>query len=144
MGRLRSKYERRHAEEAGDGDSAPAAYTNFCWPGSPHERLGFRVLKSIWRAEHVACPNCDVSLVLIGFEWRKGMLSYRYGRTVRVCLGCRRRFEAAMAEPLAWLASVLPVPLLPTHLRLWASIPIDWPRLSLGRGRVVQVAGRDR
>jgi hypothetical protein len=142
-GMYETKYAKRQVHEAGDDDPAPVAYTNFCWPGSPHERLGLRVLKSIWRAEHVACPNCDVPLVLIAFEWRMGTLSFCSARIVRHCLGCRRRFAVAEERPLAWLADVLPAPLRPTHLRLWAAIPIDWLELSLRRDRAVQTVDRE-
>ena len=138
-----AKFERRHDEEAGDGDAAPVSSTNFAWEGSPPERLTWRLLKSVWNAERVECPNCDVPLMLIGFEWQKGMLTFRSGITVRVCLGCHRRFGAAVEEPLAWLASVLPPRLRPTHLRLWGAIPIDWPRLSLGHARPVHVVDRE-
>jgi len=56
---------------------------------------------------------------------------------------CRRRFEVPEDRPLAWLASVLPAPLRPTHLRLWEVIPIDWTRLSLGHARPVQIVDRE-
>lgn len=138
-----AKYGRRSIEEQDDGDAAPAGYTNFVWRGSPHERLGWRVLKSIWNAEAVACPNCDVPLVVVSFEWRMGVLSFRSARIVRVCLHCRRQFEVTEEEPLTWLAGLLPPPLRPTHLMLWQPIPIDWLRLSLGRGRVAQAAGSE-
>jgi len=135
-----AKYERRHGEEGDDADAAPASFSNFEWQGSPHERLGWRVLKAVWNAERANCQNCDTPLMLIGFGWQMGMLSYRSGMAIRHCRGCRRRFVAAVEEPLAWLAEVLPPFLRPTHLRLWAAILIDWSRLSLDRGRVVQVA----
>ena len=138
------KYERRHAEESDDKDAALASYTNFEWENNcPNERITWRVLKSIWRAETVPCRNCDVPLVLVGFEWRRGMLSFRSGRTVRVCSRCCRRFEAAEEEPLAWVASMLPPGLRPTHLRLWKTIPINWISMSLGNARPVQIVDRE-
>ena len=138
-----AKYERRGVEENDDSGATPASFTNFVWQGSPHERPGWRLLKSIWIAERVECPNCDVPLLLIGFDWRMGMLSFQSARVVRVCLRCRRRSVATEEEPLTWLAGLLPPPLRPVSLQLWQPIPIDWPRLSLGRGRGVQVVGRD-
>jgi len=101
------------------------------------------VLKSIWTAERVECPNCDVPLVIIGFDWRMGMMSFRPARIARLCLRCRRRFEVSEGRPLEWLASVLPAPFRPTHLQLWEVIPIDWPRLSLGHARPVQIVDRE-
>ena len=136
-----AKYARRRIDEQDDGDAAPAGYTNFVWANCPHETLTWRVLKSIWIAEAVACPNCDVPLVVVSFDWQMGLLSFRAARIVRVCLHCRRRFEVMKEEPLAWLASVLPAHLRPVSLRLWAAVPIDWLELSLGRGRVAQAAG---
>ena len=128
-----AKYEWREIEEADDHDAATASCTNFLWEGGgPHERLTWQVLKAVWRAERVECPNCDVPLVLIGFNWQMGMLSFRSGRSVRMCPRCRSRFDAEEEKPLDWLASVLPPPLRPTHLRLWGTIPINWPHLSLG------------
>ena len=137
------KYERRHGEEQDDSEAAPASFTNFVWAGSPADRIGWQVLKSIWNAERVSCPNCDVPLVVVAFEWRMGLLSFRSARIVRVCLHCRRRFEFSEEKPLSWLGKVLPPLLRPTHLQLWQPIPIDWLELSLGRGRVAQVAGRE-
>ncbi len=137
-----ARYAKRRVHEVDDSDDAFASVTNFEWEKSLHERLTWRVLKASWNAEAVPCPNCDIPLMLVAFDWRMGMLSFRSGRVVRVCLRCRRRFEVAVQEPLAWLASVLPPPLRPSHLRLWAAVPIDWGGLSLGRGRVVQRAGR--
>jgi len=98
------------------------------------------VLKSIWFAERVACSNCDVSLILTAFCWKRGMLSFRSGRAVRHCPRCRRQFEVSEGRPLEWLASVLPAPLRPTHMRLWEVIAIDWLRLLLGHARPVQIA----
>jgi hypothetical protein len=140
------KYERLHAEEAGDKNAASAAYTNFLWEterGGPHERLTWQVLKAVWNAERVECPNCDMPLVLVGFEWRIGMLSFRSGRSVRVCPQCRRRFDRVEETPLAWLASVLPPDLRPTQLRLWDTGLINWPRLSLAHHRPVQFVDRE-
>lgn len=134
-----AKYARRHDHEVGDNAHASASATNFEWEGSPHERLGWQVLKSIWDVEVVTCPNCNQPLVLVSFDWPKGMLSFRSARIVRHCLRCRRRFEVAEEQPLLWLAKVLPPILRPTHLRLWAVIPINWSRLSLDVGRSVQL-----
>jgi len=128
-----ARYERRHTDEPDDGEPAPVSFTNFTWEGTPPERLTWRVLKAIWTAEQVACPNCDVPLVLISFDWQKGMMSFRSARIVRHCLRCRRRFEDSEDRPLEWLVSVLPAPLRPTNLRLWAAIPIDWPRPALAQ-----------
>ena len=123
--------------------AAPAGYTNFVWANCQHETLTWRVLNSIWIAEGINCPNCDVPLVVVSFDWQMGMLSFRAGRVVRHSLRSRRRFLTAEEEPLAGLASVLPPPLRPTHLQLWREFEIDWLRLSLGRGRVAQAAGQD-
>ncbi len=139
-----TKYERRLAEEVDDHDAASASITNFEWEGSPPERLTWRVLKAIWFAELVECPNCDVPLVLVSFGWQRGMLSFRSGRVVRYCLRCRRRFEVNEDRPLAWLADTLPAPLRPSHLRLWDTIPINWSVPSLGHARPVQLADGER
>jgi hypothetical protein len=133
------KYARRHDHEVGDHAPASASVTNFVWANCPHGMLNWTVLKSIWNAEVLTCPNCDQPLVLVSFDWRKGMLSFRSARIVRHCLRCRRRFAVAEVDPLAWLAKVLPPALLPTHVRLWQSIPINWSGLSLGVGRSVQL-----
>lgn len=136
-----AKYKRRDVDEPDDDDTAPASTTNFVWANCPNG-LNWNVLKAAWNTERVECPNCDVPLVLVSFGWQRGMLSFRSGRVVRYCLRCRRRFEVNEDRPLAWLADTLPAPLRPTHLRLWASIPIDWPRLSLGNAQSVQVVDR--
>ena len=133
------KHARRHDQEVDDHDIAPASATNFVWANCPNGRLTWQVLKPIWNAEKVKCPNCDQPLVLVSFDWPKGMLSFRSARIVRQCLRCRRRFPVAEEEPLAWLAKVLPPALLPTHVRLWQSIPINWSVRSLGIGRPVQL-----
>jgi hypothetical protein len=138
------RYEQRMIEQANDQDAAPSSATNFVWGNCPNERrITWRVLKSIWNAERDQCPNCDVSLVLLGFEWRIGMLSSRPGRSSRVCPRCRRRFDRVEETPLTWLASVLPPILRPTHLRLWDTVPINWPRLSLAHHRPVQFVDRE-
>jgi len=135
-----TKYERRLAEERDDHGTASA--TNFEWANCPHGTLTWQVLKTVWNADRAECPNCDLPLVLVAFEWRLGMLSFRSARIVRHCLRCRRRFEASEDRPLAWLASVLPAPLRPTHMRLWEVIAIDWLRLLLGHGRPVHIIDR--
>lgn len=135
------RYERRRQDEADDNDAAPAAYTNFSWANASEGRLTWQVLKTVWNAERVGCPNCDVPILLVAFSWRTGMLSFRSAQIVRHCLRCRRRFAVAEERPLAWLESVLPPQLRPTHLMLWRSIPIDWPRMSLGHAQAVQLAG---
>lgn len=134
-----AKYAKRLDREVDDDDHAPASVTNFGWEGAPHERLGWQVLKSIWNAEKVTCPNCDQPIVVVAFEWRKSMLSFRSARIARHCFRCRGRFAVAEEEPLAWLAMVLPPALRPTHVRLWAIIPLNWSGLSLGVGRPVQL-----
>jgi hypothetical protein len=128
-----AKHERRHVDEPGDEDTAPAFPTNFVWANRPNG-LNWKVLKAAWNTERVECPNCDVPLILVAFEWQKGMLSFRSGKVVRHCFRCQRRFEVAEDRPHEWLASVLPAPLRPTHLRLWAKMPINWSVLSLGVG----------
>lgn len=135
-----AKHKCRDVDEPDDDDTAPASPTNFVWGNCPNGTLNWSVLKAAWFAEHVACPNCDVPLMLTAFCWQRGMLSFRSGRVVRHCLRCRRRFEVSEDRPLEWLANVLPPPLRPTHLRLWSVIPINWQRLSLGAGRPVQSA----
>jgi hypothetical protein len=135
-----AKYERRLAEERDDHDTAPASMTNFVWANSPQGRLRWNVLKAAWNVERVECPNCDEPVVLVTFEWRTGMLSFRSARLLRHCFRCWRRFEITEERPLAWLAKVLPPALRPTHVRLWATIPVDWTRLSLGRAEPVQSA----
>ena len=137
------KFEMRHAEEADDHDAAPASATNFVWENRLNERFSWEILKTIWRAETGRCPNCDRPLLMMSFEWQLGMLSFRSGRSIRVCPWCRRRFEAVEEKPLAWVASVLPPTLRPTHLRLWDTIAINWPHLSLGNAQPVQVADRE-
>jgi len=137
-----TKYERRLAEERDDHGTASASATNFERANCPHGTLTWQVLKTVWNADRAECPNCDLPLVLVAFEWRLGMLSFRSARIVRHCLRCRRRFEASEDRPLAWLASVLPAPLRPTHMRLWEVIAIDWLRLLLGHGRPVHIIDR--
>lgn len=134
-----AKYERRLAEERDDHDTAPASMTNFVWANRPNGTLNWSVLKAAWNAEHVECPNCDVPLMLTAFCWQRGILSFRSGKVVRHCFCCRRRFEVAEERPLAWLADTLPAPLRPSHLRLWATISINWSVLWLGVWRPVQV-----
>lgn len=130
-------YEARLHDHEVD-DHAPTLATNFEWEGSPPGRLTWQVLKSIWVAERVACPNCDQPLVLVSFDWPKGMLSFRSARIVRHCFRCRRRFAVAEEEPLAWLARVLPPALRPTHVRLWGLLPINWLVSLPGVGQPVQ------
>ncbi|MEO2091576.1 MAG: hypothetical protein ABGY75_19140 [Gemmataceae bacterium] len=137
-------YARRLAEERDDFVTASASVTNFEWENCPNGRLTWRVLKSIWTTERVTCSNCDVPLILTAFRWKRGMLSFRSGRTVRYCPRCRRRFEADVDRPLEWLTSVLPAHLRPTHLRLWTAISINWLELSLRRDRPVQLADAER
>lgn len=134
-----SKYARRHDHEVDDHNTALASATNFVWANCPHGMLNWKVLKAIWNAEVVTCPNCNQPLVLVSFDWPKGMLSFRSGRVVRHCLRCRRRFAVAEEEPLAWLAKVLPPALLPTHVRLWGLLPINWSMPSLALGQPVQL-----
>jgi hypothetical protein len=133
------KHARRHDHEVDDHDIAPASATNFVWANCPNGRLTWQVLKSIWNAEKVSCPNCDQPNVFLSFNWPKGMLSFRSARLVRHCFRCRRRFEVREEKPLVWLARVLPPAQRPTHLRLWAMIPINWLVPSLGVGRSVQL-----
>ena len=137
------KFERRQREEADDQNAAPATSTNFDWPGSPPERLTWQVLKAIWNAERIECPNCDQPLLVTSYEWTRGMLSFRSARVIRHCLRCHCWFEAAVEEPLAWLASVLSPALRPSHLRLWKLIPVNWISMSLGQDRPVQLGCRE-
>ena len=134
-----AKYGRRMIEETDDADAAPAAYTNFVWAGSPHERLTWRVLKSIWMTERIECPNCDMPLCMTSLTWNQGRLSFRPARLHRHCLRCRRRFDANEEKPLAWMASVLPPALRPTHLEQWRRFEIDWTRLAFKHHRPVQL-----
>lgn len=126
------RYEQRQVEEPDDQDTTSAG-TSFIWPGVPPGRLAWRVLKSIWVAEGVPCPNCDRPLLVTGLTWNRGMLSFRSARVVRHCLRCRRRFEVNEERPLVWLASVLGPELRPTSLTLWRPFVIAWsdpnPRL---------------
>lgn len=138
-----AKYERRGVEEQNDQDAASASFTNFVWPDVTAESLSWRLLKSMWNAEAVPCPNCDTPLVIVGIDWRMGLLSFRSARVVRHCLRCRRRVLAAEEEPLAWLAKVLPPLLRPTYLLLWKLTPINWHQLSLVNAPPVQLAGRE-
>ena len=136
-----TRYDRRHAGGAGDHDAAPASFTNFGWPGVPEGRLNWRVLKAIWNAEGVPCPNCDRATTLTAFSWTQGPLSFRSARAVRHCLRCRRRFETDEGKPLEWLASVLPPDQRPTRVRQWRDSAIDWGRLGVRRPRLVQRLG---
>lgn len=138
-----AKYECRHAEEPSDEDTAPAAFTNFGWPSVAASRLPWKILKAVWNAERVACPNCDRPLVLTSFGWHQGPLSFRSARVFRHCTVCRRRIEADEPEPLAWVASVLPSGLRPTHLEQWRKFEIDWSRLAFKHHRPVQFADRE-
>jgi len=138
-----AKYEMRGIEQQDDQDVAPTAFTNFGWEGVPHGRLTWRVLKSIWRAERIGCPNCDRPLVLTSFGWHDGPLSFRSARVFRHCPRCRRRFEVAEPEPLRWVASVLPQGLRPSHLEQWRTFEIDWSRLAFKHDRPVQFADRE-
>lgn len=138
-----TKYERRRVQDGDDKDAAPASSTNFGWPGVPEGRLAWRVLKAIWNAESVSCPNCDAPVILTTFSWTKGPLSFRSARIVRHCPGCRRGFESEESEPLVWLASVLPPDQRPTRVRQWREFEIDWDRLVVRLPRLVQRVGGD-
>lgn len=138
-----AKHERRHIEEGDDQNATPASCTNFGWPTVTAGKITWRVLKAVWKAETVPCPNCDRPLVLTSVGWHEGPLSFRSARVFRHCLGCRRRFEAHKPEPLRWLASVLPPALRPTHLEQWRTFEIDWPRLAFKHHRPVQFVDRE-
>lgn len=129
------KYKRRNYEEPDDGDAAPQSPTNFQWDDGGHNCIAWRMLKSFWRSEHVACPNCDVPAFLLSFSWNRGPLSWRPGRVERACSRCRRVFDRVENEPLLWLASTLETDLRPCRLVWpWRRFKIDWdgstPRLS--------------
>ncbi len=138
-----TEYDRRHAGGAGDQDAAPASCTNFGWPGVPEGRLNWLVLKAIWNAEGVPCPNCDTAMTLTAFSWPQGPFSFRSARVVRHCLRCRRRFETDEEKPLEWLASVLPPDQRPTRVRQWRDFEIDWGRPAFFGLRLVRAAGRE-
>lgn len=121
-----AKYGRRWVEEGDDGTVAPAAWTNFAWPGAPHERLTWAVLKAVWGAESIPCSNCDVPLLVTSILWQRGMLSFRSAWVARHCVRCRRRFEFNEQNPLGWLSSVLGPELRPTYLALWRRFEIEW------------------
>ena len=137
-----ARYERRHADEPDDGGVAPASSTNFGWPTVTAGKITWRVLKSIWNAERIACLNCDQSLLLTSFSWHQ-MLSFRSARLARHCLGCRRRFDATEEKPLLWLASVLPPVLRPSRVAQWQTTEIDWNRVMFKLHRPVQIERRN-
>ena len=138
-----SKYERCGIAGGDDENCAPASSTNFGWASVAEGRLLWRTLETIWNAETSRCPNCDRAMLLTGFSWTQGPLSFRSARMVRHCLRCRCQFETDEGKPLEWLATVLPPGQRPTRVRQWRDFEIDWGRLGVSRPRLVQRVGGD-
>ena len=131
-----SMYRERLSDRGQHHGEEVAAWstTNFDWQGVGGERIPWDVLRQINEYERGACPNCDdATLVVVGFAWHRGLLSWRPGHVDRVCFCCDRWFPTAEADPLGWLARAVEPCRRPAGLRLWRRHQIDWtgptPRL---------------
>jgi hypothetical protein len=112
----RDRWARRHERQPDDATAAPASHTSYRWPGVTERKIPWIVLKAVWLADAVACPNCEVPLLLYRFDWRRSGFLNTHAAAWRACERCRRSFEEPLGygDPWDWLVARLGPGLLPS------------------------------
>ncbi|MFM8273043.1 MAG: hypothetical protein ACKODX_12015 [Gemmata sp.] len=111
----RGRWDRRHEQQPEDALAAPTSPSNYSWVGVAKKAIPWAVLKAVWRQDAVACPNCDVPVLMYRFDWRRSRFFNTHAAAWRACERCGRGFEQPLGsgDPWDWLVSRLGPGLLP-------------------------------